>query len=105
MRVSLPTRPQTHPAQDYLGRTAASSTSRRTTWPSRPAPPRGRARSFRVEFLLGGANLLVERTTVNRVAVAGRRECPRGQRLVVLLELEENVAVMILNDGVRSELI
>ena len=42
---------------------------------------------------------------IDRIAVAGERARPRGNRLVVASQLEQHLAVVILDDRVGPELI
>src|SRR4051812_40919100 len=79
-------------------RPEASAAVRRTR-PSgaRPALSPAHASSFR-QLLSGGADLLIDIAAIDRVAVAGERPRPGRDRIVEPRELEEHVAVMILND-------
>src|SRR5262245_58516784 len=54
-------------------------------------------RSFLGEFLFRGADLLVDVAAVDRIAVAAQRARPRRDRFVDTSELEQDIAVMILN--------
>src|SRR5204863_5265046 len=68
---------------------------------ARPAPNTSTLR----ELLPRGADLLVDVTAVDRVAVAGEGAGPRRDRLVVAPHLREHVAIVLLHDRVRRQLI
>src|SRR5262245_31398570 len=89
--------------RDWWGRRAASSAARRTRWSG--APPRARRPygSFLGKLLPRCTDLLVDVTSVDVVTVARQRAAPRGNRLVVLSELEEHLAVVTLYDRVGHQ--
>src|SRR5580765_3777536 len=84
------------------GRSVASAAECRRT-PS--AALRRAAPSLLAEFLFRGPDLLVDAGAIDRVVVAGEGAPPGGNGLVEARQLEQHVAVMILNDRVRFELI
>src|SRR5262249_25752221 len=79
-----------------------SGTRRRRALPSTRA---GVRRALLADFLLGGLDLLVDGGPIDRVVVAGERTLPRGNGLVEARQLEQHVAVMILNHGIGLELV
>src|SRR5581483_8188920 len=96
----------------FPGRSAASrSRARRTRTPgtpeprARPRPSAARRSSLLIELLPGRPDLLVDVPAVDRVAVAVQRPRPRGNRILIASELQQHVAVVILNDGIGLLLI
>src|SRR6187399_3145580 len=75
----------------------------------RPAPApsarRSAGASFPGKLLSGRADLLVDVAAIDRIAVAGKRLVPPADGVVVTSHLEEQLAVVVLHDGVRPELI
>src|SRR5205807_6662278 len=87
-------------------RRAASAGERRRTRRSRQREPRSLAPGSPTPQLLpGGFDLPVDGAGIDRVAIAGERPRPRGNRILDAASLEEDVAVMILDDRVGRELI
>src|SRR5438093_8451218 len=86
------------------GPTAASSTADRTK-SSRARAQSPALASFLVKLLPGRADLLIDLALVNRIAVAGKGAGEGSDRCVVASELEQHVAVMILDDRVGAQLI
>src|SRR3954470_13799000 len=73
----------------------------RSGWPrARPQDD-----SLLAEFLFRALDLLVDAGTIDRLVVAGERARPRGDGIVEPRQLEQHVAVVILDDRVRLELI
>src|SRR5947209_17014097 len=85
-------------------RPAASPAARRRQ-PTRRRPRRAQALSFLAELLFRRANLPVDGAAIDGVAVAVEGAGPRGDRLVVARALEQQVAVVILDDRIGRELI
>ena len=93
------------PGRQLHQRRAARRRSRHAA-PSDSSGATARRRAhFLPSFCFAALDLLVDVAAIDRVAVAGERAGPRGDRLVVASELEEHVAVVILDDRVGLELI
>jgi hypothetical protein len=56
-------------------------------------------------FLPGRPDLLVDLAAIDRIAISGERAVPGGDGVGVLSELEEHVAVVILDDRIALQLI
>src|ERR1043166_2938969 len=73
---------------------------------SRPSVAgRSAERSLLIEFLLGGADLLVDVCAIDGVAVAGERARERGDCLVEASELQQHFAIVFLDYGVGVQLL
>src|SRR6516165_6885427 len=101
-----------HRAAGYPRSVADSSTRGRTPHTATPLGPRQRARtsarrrpSFLTGFLLRGTDLLVDLKAAHRVAITVECAGPGSDRFIKAPELEEHVAVMILNHRVGLELV
>src|SRR6185312_9021266 len=102
-------RPPARPGPSAASSAPACRTTPRTD--SRRAPRASasshasREASLPAELLFRGPDLPVDGGTIDRVVVAGQRARPRRDRVVVARELVEDVTVVILDDGVRLELV
>src|SRR6266478_1939977 len=94
-------------SRERPGPTAASSAAgrRRSSRARAQRERKGRARSLLRELLSRGADFLFDLALVDRVAVAGERARERGDRVVEASELEQDVAVVILDDRVGAQLV
>src|SRR5438128_1947527 len=97
MPMSPPEAPRPHRGPEGWRPRAAASAAEYTNRKEARRKQRRRDGSL-LELLLRGPDLLVDAGTVERIAVAGECTRPGGDRFVEATELEEHVAVMVLDD-------
>src|SRR3954463_12072088 len=99
------------PTPVHQRRWAVSSNRARTLRRSPPAQSRHHATQHSpvaclfLLFLSGGADFPVDLGAIDRIAVPAQRAVERGDRFIEAAHLQQNVAIVILNDRIGLQLV